>query len=140
MDQSKNQLKKKEFDRLKSLKFKGYCWAHTPPGEDTSLDDLISFAKFYLCRKSQTLWKDSIWDDYTDEEILIEYFAHLFTEDKKSKEEFELTLNNDGMIDEETYDWFDRMIAKNQQEMKAKLKELPEKISFSPDKNEDKEE
>ena len=140
MDQSKNQSKKKEFDRLRNIKFKGYCWAHTPPGDESSLSDLISFAKFFLCKRAGRLWKDPIWDQYTDEEILVEYFAHLFSDDKGAKEEFELDLNHEeGMVDEDAYAWLERKVAENQEEMKKKMEELPEKISFSPGKNEDKE-
>lgn len=141
MDQSKKPPQKKEPDRLRNLKFKGYCWANTPPGDETSLSDLITFAKFYLCRKARRLSKDPIWDEYTDEEILIEYFAHLYTEDKTAKEEFELSLNHEeGIVDEDAYSWLDKMVAQNQEEMKKKAEELPEKISFSPEKNEDREE
>lgn len=139
MEESKSQ-KKPEFDRLRNLKFKGYCRAHTPPGEDTSLGDLVDFAKFFLCRHSKRLWKDPVWDQYTDEEILIEYFAHLFSKDEKLKAEFETQINAGEVISEEIYEWFDRKIAENQEEMKQKLESLPEKISFSPEKNEDKEE
>lgn len=141
MEKSKNPPKKKEFDRLQNLKFKGYCWANTPPGEDTTLEDLVSFAKFYLCKELSRLWKDEIWNDYTDEEILIEYFAHLFSKDKTAKQEFEVELNaGEDVYGEDVYDWLDRMIAKNQEEMREKLDKLPEKISFSPERNEDKEE
>lgn len=142
MDESKKPpQKKKEFDRLRNLKFKGYCRSFTAPGDEMSLDDLVIFAKFFLCRKSRRLWKDPIWEDYTDEEILIEYFAHLYAEDKTAKEEFEMDLNHEeGIVDEDAYEWLERKVKENQEELKKKIEELPEKISFSPEKNRDTEE
>lgn len=136
-----NQLKKKQSDPLKSIKFKGYCWSQTPPGEDTTMEDLVSFAKFYLCKSSRVLWKDPIWDKYTDEEILIEYFAHLFSRDELSRKDFEASMTaGTDLYGEEIYDWLDRKIKENQEEMQRNAEQQPDKISFSPEKGLDKEE
>ncbi len=138
MEASKNQPKP---DPLKSLKYKGYCWAHTPPGDDTSIVDLTNYAKFYLCKHSNRLWKDPIWDEYTDEEILIEYFSHLFSKDEAARKEFEVEMNaGTAVYGEAIFDWLDKMVENNQKEMEEKLDAMPEKVSFSPDKNEDIEE
>lgn len=140
MEKSKNP-KKKEHDPLESLKFKGYCWAQTPPGDDTTIPDLVTFAKFFLCKMANRLWKDPIWEQYTDEEILIEYFAHLFSKDDVARKEFEVQINaGEKLYGEDIYEWLDQKIKTNQEEMETKLDELPEKVSFSPGKNEDKEE
>lgn len=140
MAKSKNPPKK-EHDPLRSLKFKGYCWAHTAPGENTTITDLTNFAKFYLCKHAHRLWKDPIWDQYTDEEILIEYFGHLFSKDEVTRKEFEAEINaGTEVYGDDIYDWLDKKIAENQKEMKKKLDEMPDRVSFSPDKNEDIEE
>lgn len=138
MEESKNH-KKKEHDPLLSIKFKGYCWSRSAPGEDTTLAGLVSFAKFFLCKHSQRLWKDPIWDEYTDEEILIEYFAHLFAKDEAARNEFEVQINAGSDMYEAEYDWLDRMVKQNQNENRKKLEEMPDKVSFTPG-GEDKEE
>lgn len=131
--------KKKESDPLLAIKFKGYCWSQTPPGDKTTITDLVSFAKFFLCKHSNRLWKDPIWDEYSDEEILIEYFAHLFAKDEKTRIDFENQINAGSENSAEDYEWLDQQVKKNQEEMQKKLEEMPDKVSFSPD-NEDKEE
>lgn len=131
----------KLLDPLKSLKYKGYCWAHTAPGEELGMDDFVNYAKFFLCKTSKTLWKDPIWDDYTDEEIMIEYFAHLFTIDVDARKKFEVEINAGTEIyGEDIYDWLDRKVKENQAENRKVLDAMPEKISFSPDTGKDKEE
>lgn len=140
MEKSK-QPKKQESDPLQALKFKGYCWAQTAPGDDTTITDLTTFAKFYLCKHSNRLWKDPIWEEYTDEEILIEYFAHLFSKDQSARTEFETQINAGSQLyGEDVYEWLDKMVKQNQEETQQKLEDLPTKVSFVPGKNEDKEE
>jgi len=132
---------KKELDPLQNLKYKGYCFAHTPPGDDTTFSDLVNFAKFFLCKHSQKLIKDPIWEEYTDEEILIEYFSHLFSNDKIARQEFEVQMDaGEELYGEDIYDWLDKKVKENQKETEAKLEAMPDKVSFSPEKNEDKEE
>lgn len=133
--------KKKRNDPLVPLKYRGYCWAHTPPGDDTSMEDFVLFAKFFLCRQTKRLWKDPVWESYSEEEILVEYFAHLFAADKSAKTEFEISeFSGTDVYGEDIYDWLDRKVVENQAEMKKKQEELPEKISFSPEDNKDNEE
>lgn len=140
MEKSKTP-KKKEHDPLFALKYKGYCWANTPPGDHATLTDLTNFAKFFLCKHAARLWKDPIWDEYTDEEIMIEYFSHLFSKDETARKEFEVQMNAGEMVyGDDVFDWLDKKIKQNQEEMEKKLDEMPEKVSFSPDKNEDTEE
>lgn len=137
----KKKKAKKESDPLAAIKYRGYCRAHSPPGEDMSLVDFVNFAKFYMCRHAHRLWKDPIWETYTDEEILIEYFAHLFTVDKEARTAYEAkAFSGEDIHGEDVYDWLDRMVALNQKEMAEKLDTLPDKVSFSPDSNKDIEE
>lgn len=120
-------------DPFSPLKFRGYCWAFTPPGNDFTLEDFVLFCKFYLCNKTATLWKDPIWDRYTDEELMTEYFAYLFSNDPDKKSEFEASRNlGSDLYGEDIYEWLDRKIAENQREMEEQLESLPDNISFSP--------
>ena len=133
--------KPKERDPLLQLKYKGYCLAKTPPGDGTTLEDLVNYAKFALCKMSRRLWKDPIWDQYTDEEILIEYFANLFAKDEKVCKDFEVSIDSGTEIyGDDIYDWLDKKVAENQKEQEKKLSELPDRISFSPEQSIDKEE
>jgi hypothetical protein len=105
------------------------------------MEDLISFAKFFLCKHAKLLWKDPVWDSYTDEEILIEYFAHLFAKDEIARKDFEVSIDAGTQIyGEDIFEWLDRKVKENQEETKKKLEELPDRVSFSPSKSEDKEE
>jgi hypothetical protein len=113
-----------------------YCRAHTPPGEDFTTLDLIQTGKFYLCKTLGYLWEDPIWDKYTDEEILVEYFAHLFSKDETFRKDFEVQIDAGTQVyGNDIFDWLDKMVEENQAEMKQKLEEMPDKISFSPDKD-----
>lgn len=133
--------KKKKPDPLIPLKYRSYCWAHLPPGDDVTMEDFVSFAKFFLCRQTKRLIKDPVWEKYTDEEILMEYFAHLFVIDEKAKIQFEADIDAGSKIyGEDVYEWLEKKVKENQEEMSKKLDEMPERITFSPDKNEDLEE
>lgn len=133
--------KQKQPDPLVTLKYRGYCLALTPPGENYTIDDFVNYAKFFLCKQTHTLFLDSIWEKYSDEEIMREYFAYYFINNKEARTEFEAKhFSGTETYGEDIYDWLDRMIAENRRDMDKKREELPEKISFSPATNTDKEE
>jgi hypothetical protein len=133
--------KKKQFDPLTSLKYKGYCWSQTPPGDETTFEDFATFAKFFLCRHARRLWKDPIWDSYTNEEIMIEYFAHLFAKDEAARKEFEVQIDaGTALYGEDIFDWLDRKVRENWEENKKKFEEMPDKVTFSPETGKDIEE
>ena len=103
-----------------------------------SMDDMVAFAKFFLCKRMSRLWKDAIWDSYTDEEILIEYYAHIFAENDEERRKLEVAI--DAGVDlygEDIFEWLDRKVRENQIEAKTKLEEMPEHIGFSPEKDEE---
>lgn len=119
-------------DPLLPLKYVGYCRAITPPGADTmTIEDFVDFCKSFLCRKTRTLWKDPIWDTYTDEEIMAEYFSYQFVEDEDARIEFEKV--SDIIVESGIYDWLDEMVEKNQAETARVLEEMEENVSFTPD-------
>lgn len=127
-------------DPLKYIKTFAYGRVQSVPGEEPTIDDLVNMAKFSLCKRCSRLWKDPVWEDYTPEEILIEYFSYLFAENETLRKEFEgeMDLGNKAYAD--IYNWLDQQVALNQNETRKKLDELPEKISFSPENNIDLEE
>lgn len=78
------------------------------------------------------LWKDSVWDKYLDEEILIEYFSLMFEKSEDFKMQFEASLN--GIEYEDAVDWFDQAIEDNKKEVdsyKKKMKDT-EEFDFTP--------
>lgn len=116
---------KKETDLFLRAKHVGYCWSNLPPEDDTKLSDFLEYARFVLCIKTKRLMKDPIWQEYSDIEILAEYFAWTYAESDKAREKFEKGLG----LEEEMYDWFDRMIEENEKELKEKAGEF-EDIEF----------
>lgn len=126
--------KTKKRDPLQRMKFVAYSMANLPDGM-INIDDYIRFAKLQLCVKTRRLLKDPIWDSYTAEELLTEFFAHEFLVNKKFTEEFEMQLGSiDGALD--SFDaWANRQIKKNQKERVKIMGEMEEKISFDPSKD-----
>ena len=117
-------------DRYDRLRHIGYCIAKLPPkDEDIEFEDFIQFAKFELCMNTQTLMKDPIWEEYTAEEILVEYYASLFHKNKDLADAFIRRMS--GIEDDEYQsfaDWADEQDAED-----AKILEGEEdSISFNP--------
>lgn len=120
----------KNKDIFERLKFIGYCWSNLPPEEaDIELEDFVRYCRFQLCKASNRLMKDPIWEEYIDEEIIAEYYAHLFSKSEAEREKFEAVLQG---YDEDIHDWLDKMIENNQKEVQEKSEEL-EGFEFSPD-------
>ena len=117
-------------DPLVKFKHIGYCRAFvSATGDKMTYDDLLNYAKSFLCLKTNTLWKDPIWDSYGDEELLSEYYMHLYSTDKDARKGFEDSID---AYDKETYDWLDKMVENNQKEMKAKSDDMEDNVSFAP--------
>lgn len=111
----------------------GYCWAQLPYDEDNiTWEDFIQYAKFQLCKITNRLMKDPIWEEYREEEILIEYYAHVYMVNKEERARFEAVLQG---ADENIHDWLDSMIEKNQGEVEKQIKEmgLEDSLSFKPE-------
>ncbi len=117
-------------DSLRTLKYIGYCLSSLPPEEvETSYDDFIQYCKFQLCKINHKLMMDPVWGEYSDEEIISEYFAHNFSSSKELREKFEVELRGG---DSKIYDWLDEMIEQNQSELEKKSKELDSGFDFVP--------
>lgn len=122
---------KKPKDPLHNLKYIGYCAAFMPPGK-ALLPEFVIYAKTYLCIKNRVLFKDVIWDTYGDEEIMVEYFAHIFSSDSRKKEEFEGLIGASKSEYDEFVEFANKGIVDNVGELEDKAKEMDESISFSP--------
>ena len=116
-------------DYLERAKHVGYCWSQLPPSDSTKFSDFVEYARFYLCTKASVLMKDPIWENYSDLDILAEYFAWIYRESEDMKKSFEKDTGITSGDIEEMHDWFDRMIDKNKVELEQKAEEL-EDINF----------
>ena len=107
--------------------------SHMPPSrDDTEFRDFINYAKFQLCRVNNILMKDPIWNSYTDEELIAEYYAVLYYNNDKEREAFEKSLNINE--DDDFFEWCQKEELKM---LKDKQEELEDSISFKPDMLED---
>lgn len=123
-------MSKPQRDSHFRLKYIGYCLSQLPPDEaETTLDDFVQHAKFQLCVEKRVLMEDAIWDKYTDEQILVEYYGMLFSKSKEERTRFEAQMGGD---DPDLHGWFDKMIEQNKVEMEAKASKLPDSVKFIP--------
>lgn len=126
---SKKEKRDSRFDRLK---FVAYCKSNLPPeGVELTYEDFLEYAKFQLSLEKGVLLKDPIWEKYTDEELLVEYYANLFEKNESAKKEFETVLagvqGDDGFEE-----WADKQIASSKPE-EPKDEEDEESFEFVPE-------
>lgn len=127
MDQPK---KKKRPDPYKRVKYFGYRMSQLP--EIYKLNDLVKYAKFQLSVKSGRLMKDPIWDEYTIEELLIEFFAHQFEDSKEFRIKFEQDFNElSGAVDEFAA-WADKQIKEESLIRDRLMGEAEDQVRFDP--------
>lgn len=116
-------------DPLKKLK--GFAYTRTFPNpEGVSLAQLIIIAKTSLCKLTNTLYKDPVWDLYTDEELLIEYFCHRLTTDEDFKEDVEVMYD---IFDKTVNDWLADKVSDLDAELEAELDAMDDEISLDMD-------
>lgn len=131
MNQSKNEPtpKIKQPDLFLNLKHIGYCWSQN--SLESTYKDYVRYAQFQLCVLNKKLMKDPIWDDYTEEEILAEYYAHCCRLDEDFKKEIELRLAASEIID--FSDWADLQMKKTREEADAKIIGQADRVEFQPE-------
>ena len=124
---------KKSSDPLKKIKSIAYTKVVGPLDGNIDYDSFLRMAKSYLAIENKILFKDPIWDTYTEEELLVEYFSHIFMKFPDRRGEFEMEMN----VGQSEYDSFlefaNKAIEENQKELQARDDELPDSVSFSPD-------
>ena len=104
-----------------------------PDSEKMTYSDFVTYAKFKLSLDKHLLMEDPIWERYTDEQVLIEYFAGLFDRSKEERDKF---LGKLKLSSSENYDfseWADRMMEDTEKTMREKAEKLEDKISFTPE-------
>lgn len=127
---AKDPKKKKKPDAYRGVKYLGYRTSQLP--DPYSMKDLIKYAKFTLAQKSGRLLKDPIWDTYTVEELLMEFFAHQFYDSKELRMQFEESLNYaDGTVDDFAA-WADKQMAEEGKIRDKLMGEAEDKVKFSP--------
>lgn len=113
------------------IKYLGYCLARTP--ELMDYDDFVRFCKFQLAHRTNTLLKDPIWDKYTSEEIIVEFFAHKFESDRDARNDFEIMMEYGKNAVDEFSDWADKQMAKSKKEREEhQIDVLDDSVSFNP--------
>jgi hypothetical protein len=120
-----------KLDPLKNIKYLGYCLSQLPSG-DLTLKDFIRYAKFNLAVKTKRLLKDPIWDSYTAEELLTEFFAHQFDSNPEFLKAFELDLAQIEGKDQDFASWADSEIELDTRQREKTLASIEDRISFSP--------
>lgn len=125
-------MKPNEKDPFLNLKYIAYCIAYMPD-EHASFLDFVRFCKFQLCLKNNILMENPIWEKYTNEEIIVEYYATKYALDKDAKEAFQRQLNGEKIEEDDMFDWMDSEIEKNKKELTEKFgNKKTENISFKP--------
>lgn len=117
-------------DPLLRIKYMGYCLSQLPPqGAVRTFDDFVRNAKFQLCVLSKRLMNDPIWESYSDEQILVEYYGHVFAKDKEERERFEAILQGG---DPDLVDWMVQSAEAENDKIKKMGEEQEESIKFNP--------
>lgn len=127
-------------DPFFGLKYIAFCRTGLiVDGETLDEEAMLAFAKWQICKVRNILWNDPVWDNYTNPEILIEYFAIKFDEDADLRTAFEASTVS---AKEADVDWFERMEKKLKEGSKIKeeviaggtIEELPQTPSEFEDK------
>lgn len=117
---------------LFKLKYLGYFNAGFDlERSDITYNDFVTIAKYHLSEKKGVLIKDPIWDSYTAEEILIEYYASVYKENEEARKSFETHLNATQDDDQ----WMEEQVKlnKKRREQEAqKAVKMEDEILFDP--------
>lgn len=120
---------KKKRDRYRNLKWFGYKMAVAP----VTGKELVKFAKFHLAKKTNKLLKDPIWDLYTSEEIMAEFYAHNFIDNPNQfKEKFESEIGDVFGEVEDFNAWADREMTKEAKIREQTLSGMEDRVAFDP--------
>lgn len=106
------------------------------PDDGISLSDFVIFCKMHLCNTYKIPTKSTVWDEYTDEDIIIEYFSIKFLKDTSFKDEFISQKNGTSLMDhtmdeDEFFKWAEKQEMDQKKELE-KLKAEGDTIHFSP--------
>lgn len=139
MSQKKTKSQKKESkDPFGRLKYIAYCRNFMAP-EEFSLSELTKYAKNYLCLNKKVLYYDPIWDLYTEEAILIEFYSLRMWEDDDYRQDIETAIKGAGKTEADDFSWMEKRQAEEDAKRDERIKELKEEadFSYSSEKNEE---
>ena len=113
----------------------GYCLAFMPPlASSPDFEDFIRYVRFQLCTTYKIPFKDDIWDKYTDEELIVEYYAHIYRNSKEDRERIEDELRGKDVDKLDDFaSWAIAQEHKNLKELQEKAESMEDDVSFSPD-------
>lgn len=77
---------------------------------------------------TNTLMKDPIWDEYSDEELLAEFFAHIYAKDEESANELKAEVTGEKVSDDEWLEWADSQMADAPEEYEDSLEFTPDSL------------
>lgn len=118
----KNKPDNKDEDPFFALKYIAWCRTQLPP-EEAELEeiDFVHYAKWSICRERGILFKDPVWDGYTPEDIMVEFFAIGFDNSEEIRDAFQSSMKGVKAAD---IDWFEAMEKKVLAEKEAEAKKL----------------
>ena len=108
-------------DPFFALKYIAYLrTGQTVNEDDLDMETIAQFAKWQICKVRNVLWNDPIWDSYTTEELMVEFFAIKFDESEDLRNEFEAKIVT---AKKEDLDWLERMERKDRESKQGKINE-----------------
>jgi len=115
------------FDPFFKLKTIAYIRTKFPQGFET-VNLFVDHCKTTLCFNLKIAYKDPLWDSYTDEEIIIEYYCHVYNTNKAEADKMRASF----VKEEDFFAWTEKMMKKNEEDLDKKREEM-EDVNFSPD-------
>ena len=122
-------------DPFWGLKHIAYYRTGLPNVDGLGMAELIDYAKWQICKVRNVLWHDPIWHEYTDEEILVEFFAINFDANPEARADFERAILKPKVKDLEWFDQMERQVlAENAKKAKGLVENpQPDKIVVGED-------
>lgn len=122
--------KEKKTDPFLRLKYIAFCRNYTAL-EDSGYEDLVNYAKNYICFKKKLLYFDPLWATYSNEAILVEFYSLKMFEDDGFRQIVEKEIRNNGQSEANETDWM--FVREKEEDLKreARIKALKEEVDFS---------
>ncbi len=122
-------------DQLKNLKNIAYRMVQTGDKLDNgTFEDFVNFCKNKICIAKNKYLFDPMWDNYSEEEIIIEYYTLQFSKDAELVTAFEnvLQFGDGNTSDNPDFDWMEAEVKKNEEALKRYNEDKPDEFSMSP--------
>lgn len=117
-------------DPFFGLKYIAYCRTGLPVNpEDVDEQALFNFAKWQICKVRNVLWNDPVWDSYTAQEVLAEYFAIKFDESSELRAEFERGMSG---VKKSDLDWLEERAERHRKSQEAAAEDSTIKEVIAP--------